>query len=128
MKINSRLWVTVLSLIMLGLVLGGCGESRSPFAGTYRSVEPFPPGSKKFIELDLKDDGKGTWSQAGKTMAEFTWVVNDGKVWFYLKTGGILIATPSEGGKTLSADMTGDWHPGCPADACVVFKRVQKGG
>ena len=65
---------------------------------------------------------------AGKTMAEFTWVVNDGKPWFYLKTGGILIATPAEGGKLLSVDTTGDWHPGCPPGSCVNFKRVKDGG
>ena len=78
----------------------------------------------KYVDLELKEDGKGTWGLAGKTV-EFTWVVNDGKPWFYLKTGGILIATPSEGGKVLSVDTTGDWHPGCPPNACVVFKRVQ---
>jgi len=118
----------VLGLILIGLLLAGCGESRSQFAGTYRSMEPFPAGSQKFAELDLKENGKGSWSQSGKTMAEFTWVVNDGKPWFYLKTGGILIATPSDGGKVLSVDMTGDWHPGCPPGSCVVFKRTQEGG
>ncbi len=128
MKINHLKRAAFLILIMLGLVMAGCGESRSPFAGNYRSVEAFPPGSNKFVELELKEDGKGTWSQGGKTLAEFTWVVNEGKVWFYMKGGAIIIVTPAEGGKTLSADMTGDWHPGCPADACVVFKRLQKGG
>jgi hypothetical protein len=54
--------------------------------------------------------------------------VNDGMLWFYLKTGGILIATPSNEGKMLSVDTTGDWHPGCPPNHCVVFKRVQEGG
>jgi hypothetical protein len=28
----------------------------------------------------------------------------------------------------LSADMTGDWHPGCPPGSCVNFKRVKNGG
>jgi len=83
---------------------------------------------KDFVEIVLKEDGKGTWSLAGKTLAEFTWVVNDGKPFFYIKGGGILIVTPSEGGKLLSVDMTGDWHPGCPPGSCVVFKRVQEGG
>ena len=123
MKINFIKLAAVLGLIMFWLLLGGCGESRSPFAGTYRSLEPF--AGKNFAELELKEDGKGTWTLAGKTMAEFTWVVNDGKPWFYLKTGGILIATPTEGGKVLSVDTTGDWHPGCPPGSCVAFKRVQ---
>jgi hypothetical protein len=115
----------VLGLIMVGMVLGGCGESRSQFAGTYKSVEPF---GKDYVDLDLKENGKGTWSLAGKTLAEFTWAVNAGKPYFYIKGGGILIVTPSEGGKTLSVDMTGDWHPGCPPGSCVTFKRVKDGG
>jgi len=122
MKINFLKLAAVLGLIMIWLVLGGCGESRSPFAGTYRSVETF--AGKNYVELELKEDGKGSWSVAGKSV-DFTWVVNDGKVWIYTKSGAILIVTPSEGGKVLSADMTGDWHPGCPPNACMVFKRVQ---
>jgi hypothetical protein len=124
MKINALKLAAVVGLILLGL-LAGCGESRSPFAGTYKSVEPY--AGNKFVELDLKEDGKGAWMIAGKSV-EFTWVVNDGKLWFYLKNGGIIIATPDGAGKTLSVDMTGDWHPGCPPNACVVFKRVQEGG
>jgi outer membrane lipoprotein-sorting protein len=115
----------VLGLIMAGLILAGCGESRSQFAGTYKSVEPF--AGKDHIDLELQENGKGTWTLAGKTV-EFTWVVNDGKIWIYTKPGAILIVTPTEGGKILSADMTGDWHPGCPPGSCVAFKRVQNGG
>ena len=126
MNKNFLTVTAVLGLIMVGLVLGGCGESRSQFAGTYKSVEPF--GGKDYIDLDLQDNGKGTWSLAGKTLAEFTWAVNDGKPYFYVKSGGILIATPSEDGKMLSVDMTGDWHPGCPPGSCVNFKRVKDGG
>ena len=126
MKKNFLKVTVVLSLIMAGLVLGGCGESRSQFAGTYKSVDPF--AGKDYIDLDLKENGKGTWSLAGKTLAEFTWAVNDGKPYFYVKSGGILIATPSEDGKMLSVDMTGDWHPGCPPGSCVNFKRVKDGG
>jgi outer membrane lipoprotein-sorting protein len=115
----------VLGLILLGLVLGGCGESRSQFAGTYKSVEPF--GGKDYIDLDLQESGKGTWTLGGKTV-EFTWMVDDGKIFIYTKPGAILVVTPSEGGKMLSADMTGDWHPGCPPGSCVNFKRVKDGG
>ena len=122
MKINVLKLAAVLGLIMGWLVCVGCGESRSPFAGTYRSVETF--AGKNYVDLELKEDGKGTWTVAGKG-TDFTWVVNDGKVWIYTKSGAILIATPTEGGKVLSLDMTGDWHPGCPSNACVVFKRVQ---
>ena len=125
MKINFLKLAMVFGLIMCWLVLGGCGESRSPFAGTYRSMETF--AGKNYVDLELKEDGKGTWSVAGKSV-EFTWVVNDGKVWIYTKSGAILIVTPSEGGKILSADMTGDWHPGCPSNVCVIFKRVPTGG
>jgi hypothetical protein len=125
MKNNHRTVAVILGLILVGLVLGGCGESRSQFAGTYKSVKPF--AGTDYVDLDLQDSGKGSWTLAGKT-TEFTWVVNDGKIWIYTKPGAILIVTPSEGGKTLSADMTGDWHPGCPPGSCVVFRRIGEGG
>jgi hypothetical protein len=125
MKTNFLKLAVVLGLIMVGLILAGCGESRSRFAGTYRSVEPF--AGKGNIALDLKEDGRGTWTLGDKTL-EFTWVVNDGKIFIYTKTGAILIVTPSDDGKILSADMTGEWHPGCPPNACVVFRRVGEGG
>jgi len=114
-----------LGLIMVGLVMGGCGESRSQFAGTYKSVQPF--AGDKHVDLDLQENGKGSWTLAGKTV-EFTWVVNDGKIFIYTKPGAILVVTPTEGGKILSLDKTGDWHPGCPPDACVTFKLVKNGG
>jgi len=126
MKKDILKFGAVLGLLILGALVGGCGESRTPLAGTYRSVEPF--GGKNHAEIELKENGKGSWTLGGKTMAEFTWVVNDGKPWFYLKTGGILIATPTEGGKVLSVDTTGEWHPGCPPNSCVNFKRIKEGG
>jgi len=125
MKTDSLKLAAVLALVMLGLILGGCGESRSPFAGSYKSIEPF--AGKGLIDLNLQENGRGTWSLAGKTV-EFTWVVNEGKIFLYTKTGAIIIVTPGDGGKILSADMTGEWHPGCPPGACVAFKRVPEGG
>jgi len=125
MKNNFLKVAAVLGLIILGLVMGGCGESHTQFAGTYKSIEPF--AGNQYVDLDLQDNGKGTWTLAGKSV-EFTWVVNDGKIWIYTKTGAILIVTPSEGGQVLSADMSGEWHPGCPPGSCVGFKRVGKGG
>ncbi len=125
MKKNSLKVAAVVGLILVGLVMGGCGESRSQFAGTYKSIEPV--AGDKFIDLELQENGKGTWALAGKTI-EFTWVVNEGKIFIYTKPGAILVVTPTEGGKMLSADMTGDWHPGCPPGSCVNFKRVKDGG
>jgi hypothetical protein len=122
MKTDSLKLAAILGLLMLGLVIAGCGESRSEFAGTYKSIEPF--AGKDYVDLELQENGKGSWSLAGKTV-EFTWVVNDGKIWIYTKAGAIIIVTPTEGGKVLSADMTGDWHPGCPPGSCVAFKRVK---
>jgi hypothetical protein len=122
MKKNFCKLAAVLALIMMGLILGGCGESLSPYAGTYKSVEPF--AGKDHVDLNLQENGKGTWTLGGKTV-EFTWVVNDAKIWIYTKTGAIIIVTPSEKGQMLSADMTGDWHPGCPPNACLVFKRIR---
>ena len=125
MKKDLLKMAAVVGLVMVGLALAGCGESRSQFAGAYKSVQPF--AGKGNIALDLKEDGRGTWALAGKTV-EFTWVVNDGKIFIYTKTGAILIVTPSEGGKMLSADMSGEWHAGCPPGSCVVFMRVGEGG
>ena len=99
MKKNFLKVAAALGLIMVGLVLGGCGESRSQFAGTYKSVEPF--GGKDYIDLDLQENGKGTWVLAGKTV-EFTWVVNTGMVimciqiylydrFFVLDRGGFIL-------------------------------------
>ena len=115
----------IFGLIMVCLALGGCGESRSPFAGKYKSVEPF--AGKNYVELELKEDGKGTWTHSGKS-TEFTWMVNEGRIWIYTKSGAILIVTPGNGGNMLSADMSADWHPGCPPGSCVVFRRVPEGG
>ena len=125
MKKNLLNMAAVLVMVMVGLVLTGCGESRSRYAGTYKSVETY--AGKGNITLSLLEDGRGTWALADKTV-EFTWVINDGKIFIYTKTGAILIVTPSEGGKMLSADMSGEWHPGCPPGACVVFTRVREGG
>jgi hypothetical protein len=41
MKKDILKLAAILGLIMVGLVMGGCGESRSQFAGTYKSVQPF---------------------------------------------------------------------------------------
>ena len=125
MKKNILKLGAVLGLIMIGLVLGGCGESRSEFAGKFKSEKPF--GGKDYIDLELQENGKGTWVLTGKSV-EFTWVVNAGKIFIYTKQGAIIVVTPIEGGKVLSADMTGDWHPGCPPGSCLNFKRVKDGG
>jgi hypothetical protein len=125
MKKNSLKLAAVLGLIMVGLLMGGCGESRSQFAGMYKSDKPF--GGKDHIILDLQENGKGTWALGAKS-TEFTWVVNEGKIFIYTKPGAILVVTPSDAGKILSADMTGDWHPGCPPGSCVTFNRVTDGG
>lgn len=121
MKKNLLISAAVIGLLVICLALAGCGESRSPFAGTYKSVEPYV--GKNYLTLDLKESGKGTWTLEGKTV-EFTWVVNNGRIWIYTKTGAIIIVTPGEGGRMLSADMSADWHPGCPPSSCVTFRRV----
>ena len=124
MKARCLIWVAALGLTLVWLILPGCGESRSPYAGAYRSVEPF--AGQGHIELVLKENGEATWTLAGNTL-KFKWRVDDNRIWIYTKEGGILIVTPSNGGKILSADMTGEWHPGCPPDQCVTFQRVEPG-
>jgi hypothetical protein len=122
MRKNCLKLTALLVLMVCGLVLAGCGESRTPYAGTYKSVQPY--AGKGLIDLNLMEDGRGTWTLAGKTV-EFSWTVNEGKIWLYTKTGAIVIVTPSQGGQILSVDMTGEWHKGCPPKSCVNFKKVQ---
>lgn len=117
----------VLGLAFCWLFLAGCGESRQPYAGTYRSVKPF--AGKGHIELELKDNGEATWKLAQEGIAiKFKWRVEENRIWLYTKEGGIIIASPSEGGQNLTVDMTGEWHPSCPAEHCFTFERVKGGG
>lgn len=114
--------MAALGLAFIWLTLTGCGESRAPFAGTYQSVVPY--AGKGHIELVLKENGEGTWTFEGKSV-KFKWRVSEGRIWMYTKEGGIIIITPAEGGKLLSVDMTGEWHPGCPPESCINFQRME---
>ncbi len=127
MKTNSLKRAFALGLTLGWLLVWGCGESRLPFAGTYRSLAPFADSG--YIDLHLKENGEATWSlaQEGKSF-KLKWRVADGRLWFYTKEGGLMIATPGEGGQYLAVDLTGDWHPGCPPQQCINFKKVQTGG
>ena len=116
-----------LTLVLASLLVGGCGESRQPYAGTYRSVEPF--AGKGHIDLVLKENGEATWKLAGEDKTiKFKRKVDDNRLWLYTKEGGIIHATTSDGGKELSVDMTGEWSPGCLPGKCIIFKRVKEGG
>jgi hypothetical protein len=127
MKKGLMTAAATLGMVLCCLFLMGCGESRQPFAGTYRSVEPF--AGKGHIELDLKDNGEATWKLAQEgTIIKFKWRTEAGRIWLYTKEGGIINATPSEGGRKLTMDMTGQWHPSCPKDYCITFERVKGGG
>ncbi len=117
--------VPVLVLAGLCLVLAGCGESRSPYAGTYRSEQPY--AGKGHIELVLKENGEVIWTLDHYSQ-KFKWKVQEGRLWLYTREGAILIATPSEGGRRLSVDLTGDWNPSCPVEHCLSFTRVGGGG
>ena len=113
----------LLGLVWGGLFLAGCGESREPYAGEYRSVEPY--AGQGHVELELKDNGEANWKlpESGKTI-KFKLQVQNDRLWFYTKEGGIIHVIPSEGGRKLNADMTGKWHPACPKDKCITFVRV----
>jgi hypothetical protein len=116
-----------LGMLLCWLVVMGCGESRQPFAGNYRSLEPF--AGKGHIDLELKENGEATWKLAQEGIAiKFKWRTEGGQLWFYTKEGGIIHAIPGNGGKTLMVDMTGQWHPSCPKDNCIAFERVKGAG
>ncbi|MEJ5330330.1 MAG: hypothetical protein WHT07_09265 [Desulfobaccales bacterium] len=112
------LWALV---SLLGLA---CGEARAPFAGTYRSEEPY--GGKGHVELVLKEDGEGSWKWEEVSL-RFKWRVEKGQIWLYTREGGIIIATPSEGGRRLNLDMSGSWHPSCPVEHCLTFQKMTGG-
>ena len=127
MKKRCVIWLVTLGLVLGCLFLGGCGDSRELYAGTYRSVEPF--AGKGHIELVLKENGEATWKLAEEGKAiKFKWKVEDNRLWLYTKEGAIIHVTLSEGGKKLSVDMTGEWNPTCPTNQCILFERVVKGG
>jgi hypothetical protein len=126
MKRGWAISVATLGLALCWLFLLACGESRQPFAGTYRSVEPF--AGKGHIELDLKENGEATWKLAQEgILIKFKWRAEGGTLWLYTKEGGIIHATPSDGGRKLTVDMTGQWHPSCPSENCILFARVKEG-
>lgn len=110
--------------LMLLLALGaGCQDSRASFAGTYRTEEIY--AGKGRIELVLKENGEGTWAleQTGE-IHKLKWRVTDGRILLYTKEGGVLVLIPSADRRQLAADMTGEWHPGCPPDHCITFSRL----
>jgi hypothetical protein len=126
MNRGLKISAVTLGIALCWFFLMGCGESRQPFAGTYRSVEPF--AGKGHIELELKENGEATWKLAQEGIAiKFKWRAEEGRLWLYTKEGGIIHATPSDGGRKLTVDMTGQWHPSCPSEHCILFERV-KGG
>ncbi len=109
------------------LLVMGCGESRQPYAGNYRSVESF--AGKGQVELELKENGEATWKLAQEGLIiKLKWQVEDNQLWLYTKEGGIIHATPSDKGRKLMVDMTGQWHPSCPKENCLSFERVSGGG
>ena len=125
MNRNVCKWISALGLLLAcSLILGSCGESRTPFVGTYKSDQPV--SGKGHIELVLRDNGEADWSwvDQGKS-SKFKWRVQDGRVWFYTKEGIIIIVTPTDGNKHLSVDMTGEWHEGCPTEKCISFTRLK---
>jgi len=123
MKLRRLLWAGALAALFSAAVWG-CGESRTPFAGTYRSEAPY--AGKGHVDLILKEDGEGLWILKPVTL-RFKWKVEKGQIWLYTREGGIIIATPSEGGNKLNLDMSGTWHPSCPVERCVIFRRISGG-
>jgi hypothetical protein len=127
MKRGLAISGAILGLLLCGLFLAGCGESRQSYAGSYRSVEPY--AGKGHVDLELKDNGEATWSLAKEGIAiKLKWRVESDHIWLYNKEGGILHAIPAEGGKKLMVDLTGQWNPSCPIEHCLLFERVKAGG
>lgn len=120
-------WVIVLGWVVGCLALWGCGESRTPFAGNYRSEGPF--ADKGHINLNLKENGEATW-KLEKEMRElkFKWKVEGDRLFLYTREGAVIVVTPSEGGKKLTVDMSGSWNPSCPVNQCIIFNKLSGAG
>ncbi len=114
-----------LGLVLLSwLCLWGCGESRLPYVGTFKSDEAI--ANKGHIELILRENGEADWNWLEENRSvKLKWRVQDGRVWLYFKEGIILIGTPMNGTKHLSVNISGEWHEGCPAEKCINFTRVK---
>jgi hypothetical protein len=127
MRSASLKVAALLVLALMALTSLGCGEARSPYAGTYRSEKPF--AGKGHIELVLKENGECTWKleQDSKTL-KLKWKAEGDRLWLYTREGALMIATATDGGKRLSLDMSGDWNPSCPIEQCVTFVKVSGGG
>ena len=117
----------IISILAWGAVfLAGCGESRRPYVGNYRSVEPF--AGKGYVDLELKENGEATWNLSQEGMvSKFKWNVEDNRIWFYTKEGGIIVATTSDNGRKLMVDLTGQWHFQLPHEP-VRYLRAGEGG
>lgn len=127
MKRGFIKWVVVLGLAVGCLAPWGCGESRAPFVGNYRSEGPF--ADKGHIELLLKENGEATWKlEQDVRELKFKWKVEAGRLFFYTREGAVMIAIPTEGGRKLTMDMSGNWNPSCPVNQCVTFIRVSGEG
>ncbi len=125
-KVLGMAAITML-LAVCWLFLAGCGESRQPYAGLYRSLEPY--AGKGHVDLELKENGEGSWKLAAEGSAiKFKWRVEGDRIWIYTKEGGIIHVTPLEGGEKLSVDLSGQWRPSCTEQQCITFSRVKKGG
>ena len=116
-------WVIVLGLLLGCLGLWGCGEPRNQFAGNYRSEAPY--AGKGHINLSLKENGEAVW-KLDKDMREhkFKWKVEADRLFLYTPEGAVIVVTPSQGGKRLTVDMTGNWNPSCPVNQCIIFDKV----
>lgn len=113
-----------LVIILCAVALAGCGESRTPFVGSYKS--DLPVSDRGHIELILRDNGEADWNWVDDNRSsKFKWRVQEGRVWLYTKEGAILIGIPTNGNKHLSVNISGEWHEGCPTEQCINFTRFK---
>lgn len=118
-----RKLVLIMGLALVWLAAWGCGESRAPFAGHYRSEAAY--AGKGHIDLTLKENGEATWKlEQDPATLKFKWKVEGKQLFMYTKEGAVLIVNPTEDGKKLSMDISGSWHASCPVDQCITFVKV----
>jgi hypothetical protein len=95
----SRL-MSALAAVLLLLTLAACSGDDSALPGRYAGATPEGP-----VSLELKDNGKGTWSTPDEDIA-VAWELRSGEVWLHTKSGGVVVCAVQPD-RTLSAKVPG---------------------
>lgn len=75
-----------LLVLLLILVVSGCGPDHDSLAGRYQARR----GQGPAVSLELEDDGSGSWTVEGGASMSFSWSEQRDRVVLRTKTGGLV--------------------------------------